>query len=660
MFLKKLKIILQPKTLLFILCFATILYVYYSVKNVPYNQLKTEQKKIVGKVREKNDKSIIIDDIIVFYSNNIVVGDYVSCDGKISLPKDNTNFYLFSYRNYLASKKIYYTMNGKCEVISRSNSYLSRLKQSIEDYFAKFKSVKYLEAFILGNTDLIEKSIMDGYVINGINHLFSISGMHVGFIIGMLSFIKKRWIIAFVLIFYLIFLGFPVSMMRAVLFFVMSLLNKKLHISNKILFIYLIIFMLLYNPLYIYNIGFVYSYLISFFLITYSELFTSKNYFINLLKISLIIFLVTSPINIQNNHYLNFLSPFLNVLFIPLVTYVLFPLSFLTALIPYFDGCYYIICSLFESLSLFFSQIEIFVFSFQYMNLFVFILYYLIIINVLSQMKFYHYKKIFYFCLLLIIHLIYPYINPQTIVTFIDVGQGDSTLIKSASTSILIDTGGLYSRELAKDTTIPALRSYGINKLDYLILTHGDFDHMGEAINLVENFKVSKVIFNCGTFNELEKDLIKFLEQKKIKYYSCIDELNIKNNKIHFLNDKDYGNENDNSAVIYAELNNYKFVFMGDAGVEVEEDLIEKYNLQDIDVLKVGHHGSKTSSSKVFIDKLKPKYSVISVGKNNRYGHPNDNVLNNLEDSIIYRTDQNGSIMFKIKNNKLKIETCSP
>ena len=99
---------------------------------------------------------------------------------------------------------------------------------------------------------------------------------------------------------------------------------------------------------------------------------------------------------------------------------------------------------------------------------------------------------------------------------------------------------------------------------------------------------------------------------------------------------------------------------MGDAGVEVEEDLIEKYNLQNIDVLKVGHHGSKTSSSKEFIDKVNPKYSIISVGKNNRYGHPNDSVLDNLNDSNIYRTDINGSIMFKIKNNKLRIDTCCP
>jgi len=183
---------------------------------------------------------------------------------------------------------------------------------------------------------------------------------------------------------------------------------------------------------------------------------------------------------------------------------------------------------------------------------------------------------------------------------------------------------------------------------------------MGEAINLVNNFKVEKVIFNCGEFNDLEQDLIKVLDNKKIPYYSCIKELNIDNNKLYFLNDKDYGNENDNSSVIYTQFNNYKFLFMGDAGIEVEEDLIKKYNLQDIDVLKVGHHGSKTSSGKEFINEVNPKYSIISVGKNNRYGHPNDNALEILENSKIYRTDQDGSIMFKINNDKLKIETCAP
>ena len=154
-----------------------------------------------------------------------------------------------------------------------------------------------------------------------------------------------------------------------------------------------------------------------------------------------------------------------------------------------------------------------------------------------------------------------------------------------------------------------------------LMSPHGDYDHMGEAINLVNNFKVEKVIFNCSEYNDLEKELIN---------------------------------------VIYTELDGYKFMFMEDASATTEKEILDKYNLADIDVLKVGHHGSKTSSSKEFINKINPKYSIISVGKNNRYGHPNKEVLDVLKNSKIYRTDQDESIMFKIKNNKLKIETCKP
>ena len=183
---------------------------------------------------------------------------------------------------------------------------------------------------------------------------------------------------------------------------------------------------------------------------------------------------------------------------------------------------------------------------------------------------------------------------------------------------------------------------------------------MGEAIKLVENFKVENVIFNCGEFNELEQDLIKVLDEKKIPYYSCIKELNIDKNKLYFLQTKEFDNENDNSNVIYTELNGYKFMFMGDASITTEKEILNKYNLPDIDVLKVGHHGSKTSSSIEFINEINPKYSIISVGKNNRYGHPNDSVLDNLQDSKVYRTDQYGSIMFKINNDRLKIETCIP
>ena len=141
---------------------------------------------------------------------------------------------------------------------------------------------------------------------------------------------------------------------------------------------------------------------------------------------------------------------------------------------------------------------------------------------------------------------------------------------------------------------------------------------MGEAINLVNNIKVEKVIFNCGEFDKLEQELIKVLDKQRIPYYSCIKELNINNNKLYFLQTKEYDNENDNSNVIYMEMNGYRFMFMGDAGIEKEKDILDKYNISNIDVLKVGHHGSKTSSSKDFIHVMNPKYSIISVGKKNR------------------------------------------
>ncbi len=99
---------------------------------------------------------------------------------------------------------------------------------------------------------------------------------------------------------------------------------------------------------------------------------------------------------------------------------------------------------------------------------------------------------------------------------------------------------------------------------------------------------------------------------------------------------------------------------MGDAGIEKEKDILEKYNLKDIDFLKVGHHGSNTSSSKEFIDKINSKYSLISVGKSNKYGHPKDSVLNILSNSKIYRTDIDGSIKIKVNKKGYTIETCSP
>ena len=261
----------------------------------------------------------------------------------------------------------------------------------------------------------------------------------------------------------------------------------------------------------------------------------------------------------------------------------------------------------------------------------------------------------------MMIDYLIPYFDSNDYVYFLDVGQGDASLVisKYRSSVSLIDTGGLTNYSVS-DNYISMLKYLGIKRINNLILTHGDFDHMGEANKILNTFVVDKVIFNCGDFDELEIELLNILKDKKIKYYSCVDELDIGNSKMKFLNNNIYDNENDNSNVIYAVLDGYNFLFMGDASTTTERDIIRNYNLPKIDVLKVGHHGSNTSSGKEFIKEIKPKYSIISVGKYNKYGHPSKSVLNTLNKSVVYRTDQDGSVMFKIKINKFKIETCNP
>ena len=252
-----------------------------------------------------------------------------------------------------------------------------------------------------------------------------------------------------------------------------------------------------------------------------------------------------------------------------------------------------------------------------------------------------------------------PYLDNSIHIYFIDVGQGDCTVIKinNSKKAIMIDSGGNLYSDIIFSKIIPFLKQKGIEMIDTLILTHGDYDHMGASLSLIENFKVENVVFNLGEYNELELELIKLLEIKDIEYSKAYECVQVNDIRLEFLLTKEYDEENDNSIVIYSNINGLRMLLMGDAGIEVEEKLIEKYNLQSVDLLKVGHHGSKTSSSKIFIDSVSPKYAIISVGENNRYGHPSDSVMENLNVSKVYRTDMDGNIMFKIKKGKLEIKT---
>ena len=612
----------------------------------------------------KNNKESIL--VTINKKINIELGEIVKVEGDFSKPNKNTYPDLFNYRNYLKRKNIFYIIKAKKIIFLRKslNPYY-KIKQLIINHFHKNP---YLYTFLLGDKSKVDQKVLQSYQENGISHLFAISGMHISLLASIINKILKKkhlgeesiyTVTSITLIGYLLLVGFSPSILRGVLFYLLFTGNSIYYFYIKPLHLFLTItsISLLINPNYIWDVGYQYSYFISLSLLLSSKELSSNNYIVSLFKVSLLSFLVSLPISLYHFQQINLLSIIYNLFYVPLISFIIFPFSILVGIFPFLSGIYSILITILEKTSLFFSKIPFGKLVFRRLPIIIYFIYFIILLCFLFKKK-----KILISILiiLLLIHYHISWIDSSVKVTFIDVGQGDSILIQNKNKTILIDTGGIRNQSLYDKLLKDILKINGIRKINDLIITHGDYDHMGETINLVNNFKVEKVIFNCGPYNDLEKELIKVLDKKKIKYYSCIKELNIDKNKLYFLNTKEYDNENDNSNVIYTELDGYKFMFMGDASITTEKEIIKKYNLPDIDVLKVGHHGSKTSSSKKIIDDINPKYSIISVGKNNRYGHPNKEVLNNLENSKIYRTDQDGSIMFKIKDNKLKIETCSP
>ena len=657
--MKKLKIDLLCKIILIL----SILYTFYITKNLIYHTNYQEGEiTLIGKIisiTHSSDKTDLIikskEKIKVTYYGNIdyKLGDYIKVNGNLTKPYNNTIFNLFNYNKYLLSNKIYYILKADNIIKIKDNkNILYKIKNNIYERIDKLKSKDYVKTFILGDKQDLSGEILSSYQQNGVSHLLAISGMHISLLVVILSKILMKFkysyfIISIFLIFYAFLTNFTPSVLRAVFLYVFKKIDKK----NLILLI--ASFMLFYNPYYIYNVGFLFSFVISFYLIYFGNL-TNKfnNYFVKLFITSTICFIASIPIMINNFYYINIMSPLINVLFVPFISLIIFPLSLLTLIFPILDNILLFLLNIMETLTLFCNNFNINLIMAK-IPFYLFIIYYIIITFIFIKPKYFYVLII-----ILIIHNNIKYFNKNSYLTILDVGQGDSILLEIKDKNILIDTGGnMFSDyNIAQNKLIPYFKSLGIKKLNYLILTHGDYDHMGESINLINEFKVDNVIFNIGDYNDLELELIKILDNENINYYQNIESLNINDNKLYFLNTKDYSNENENSSVIYTEIENVKMLFMGDAGIKKEKDILEKYNLTDIDILKVGHHGSDTSSSENFIDVISPKNCLISLGKNNIYGHPKESVLEILNKCNIYRTDLKGSI--KIQLNKLKIKTC--
>lgn len=685
LFLQRLKIILQSNIFYLILITFSTIYVFYFTKIKKYNSIyHNNQKEVVGIISKIiiNDDNIKLtlksnEDIIVTYYykskeeiNNLKLGLKVKVFGELKKPLNNTIPNIFNYKNYLETKKIYYLFTPKdFDIVDNNISFLYRIKNYLIDRCNKIDSLGYIKSLVLGIND-IDEEIDNIYKVNGIMHLFAISGMHISLLSSLLlkllkKFIKNNDLIMIVIIIFLILysmlIGFTPSVTRSLYMYILLNINKrfKLNISNLKIIILVIIIMILYNPFYIYDIGFLYSISTSLGLIIYSKSINKSNKIISLFKISLIANIFSLPITINNNYQINILTLVINILVVPLVSYIIYPLCLLTLFIPLIYSILKIGIIILELISKLFYKIKFLIIIMPKMNIAIIITYYFFLLLIIKYNK--RIFKLFLFLVLIFNKYSYLFDN-NAYIYFFDVGQGDSSLIVSSKHKevILIDTGGLFANYYPIENIINFLKSIGITKINYLILTHGDYDHMGYSSYLINNYKVKNVIFNKGTFNDLELELIDILNKKNITYYQSLEYLNINNSKLYFLNKEIYNNENDNSSVLYLKLSNYKFIFMGDASIDVENKLIKTYSLNNIDVLKVGHHGSKTSSSKDFINYINPKYSIISVGKNNLFGHPNKEALKILEQSEIFRTDKNGSIEFKITKENLLVKYYLP
>lgn len=679
--MKRLKTILHCNGLFYLLCIITVVLTLIRIEIDIPNSYDLGTKKVVGEVLEydidgdylkltidanekligryyfktKAEKELFIKSVDVY--------DTLKLNGELEEAEGSKDIYSFDYKQYLKSKNINYIIKiDKITLISKEKSFF----KGIKCFLLKRNSNPYIKAFIFGNNKSIITDVMSSYQEIGISHLFAISGMHVGLLTLVISKllmklnIKEKYIfiiISLFLFFYLFITGVSPSILRAIFFYLFFSLNKIYNFNIKGVNIFLLIFSisLLVNPYYIHEVSFLYSYTISFSLLLVGNKINNGSYFKRLFLTSLISFIVSFPITIYFFNQINILSVFYNMLFVPFISMIVFPLSIITYIIPFFEPIFNVFISLMEFLALKFNSISFSKLIFPSLPRYYYVLY---IIGVIIFISYFYNKKIISVLpifLLALFNYLYPVFFNQNYLMFLDVGQGDSILIHSKDKTMLVDTGGVmnYSREkwqerknkksLTNYVTIPVLKKLGIRKIDYLVLTHGDFDHMGEALKLIKQYRVEDIYLNQGNFNLLEKKVIK--KYRHVYQIREKEEIVLGNINIVQIN-KEFSDENDSSSILLMYYKNKKILLTGDASKKSEEYILNKYNIGKIDVLKIGHHGSKTSTSDELLKELRPSLAIISCGKNNRFNHPHKETIDKLKEYRIkyLRTDISGTI----------------
>ncbi|EAD3237774.1 DNA internalization-related competence protein ComEC/Rec2 [Listeria monocytogenes] len=616
-------------------------------------------------------------------------GQFISVSANVETPSINRNQNQFNYQTYLKNQNVHYILRASNLAISNqfSPSVLMRL-QNIRLKIITYLTEKisptispYCLALISGEKNGFSPEMYEVYQQMGVVHLLAISGLHVNLLIGAIYFLllkfgitRERAITCLLVFlpFYVILTGANPPVIRAATMTALLLLSEKYTTkwsSFSAICLSFILFFLL-QPYVVKEVGFQLSYAVSFGIILSSRQILTKqqNAFTKSLAISFISTIMSSVVMMYHFYSFSWVGIFFNLIYVPIFTIIILPgcltvfmLSFFPTEIFHFpEVVLTFFIQLVEKLTYIFAKIPHQTIVTGRPNTVILVLIIITIIIFFSQWQKKKFPFWIFICFCFLCYL--ASFNFSGKVSFIDVGQGDSILIQLPYNqgNYLIDTGGQLPFEkeawakkrkpftIGGSTLTPVLKSKGINRLDKVIITHSDADHMEGLDDLQKNITINELIYAKGAENKpIMKEALAAMPKVKQTIILAGAKWQIGENSFECLYpDKAGEGGNDDSIVLKAELDDKVWLFTGDLEANGEMGILEQPIKADI--LKVGHHGSKTSSSKEFIQKVKPTFAVISCGLNNRFGHPHAETINTLEKAgvTILRTDVQGEIIY--------------
>lgn len=631
--------------------------------------------------------------------------------GTLKQPLQAKNENAFNYREYLKHKQIFWILDShemplkSCTPVKLNlSSWIKQLRFfGIKDLQTHFplKVASISSALIYGDESLIAPETLAAYRKIGITHLLAISGLQVSLLIGLVFYLGIRLggtregvidVLFISLPIYALLTGATPSVVRAVLmaFLVMITIRWKTKVRLLPIDAISIAFclFLLFAPFSLYDVGFQLSFSVSLVIIISAPVILERyhNAASRMFTTTILAQIAALPCLLYQFDGMNFISIAANLLFIPLYSFLFLPVVFILTLcqliigtvpMPMIDAFTRIV-SFSDNLAQILAQFSFFNFSPGRPSGWEFFVYLIILFMLLIMWEKQYWKQnrmavLLLCCFLTTFQIAANMLNPFGEVTMIDVGQGDSTFIHLpfGKGNYLIDTGGTLQFneekwrkrsnpfEVGKDVVVPYLKAKGIRQIDKLILTHGDTDHIGGTLAVLKEMKVKQIVMPAvAEPSESEVKIMTMARKKGIQVYhtSAGDKWKAGDSGFFILSpEKDFsGERNMGSVVVFASIGGLKWFFGGDLPKEGEEKISKNHPNLSIDVLKVGHHGSKTSTSEIFLKQLKPKIALISVGEKNRFGHPHQEVLDRLKEihTMIYRTDKQGQISYRFYHGK--------